>query len=766
MLRRSLCRFQLTVSNTNAKIRAPSLSLLRRVHSTTSASSSHAIINFNSIRRISSTSTFPSSELRKLGLPLIGLGLCMYWAIVTYLSYREKNRCDAQSGVGKALVSGEVVMVREILPGARTKRQIEFWAHDLGCSYATANGTSFGSAIFSGPFDAHDTYFKEDALFRLSPAFAAEIQVATYDLGGKLLSLLDDAVNDPALLERLGVPPWMHEHLRHSWVNDVRCRDVLARMDFAVDANHGTPILLEINADTPTVLVESAVLDAKFKSEVLPEHYRTQLILAEERKKKKEDSNNVDLSAAPPLTAASIPSLGTCNWIADAIVDQYQRLLQSFSSNNIQIDKFIAAYEPSHDEELRDTCNFATSMFEKAFRQHQRSNSLFLGFFGVKKPEISTTTVSELAKSWEDSSDPGKNDSTKNVLLEKWYPTEVFALESCSDRYFDQSYKEILNGFSPDQKGHVFLVEPLWKWLLSSKKLLALLYERHSDCEWLVPAFIASDLYSSSSADQKEQTSRLPEDFKMHTDASGWVAKSALGREGNTLLLSRDRCTHTEHYKHAKEFIDFVEKKEAEHLLRAGDGDLVSMDNFVIQKYVDSFCLAGRTPIFGSWLIGAQPVGITIREDRGITRDYSSFVPHVVDSALLDSNRHRSFISADLQQKCIPELPRVGEIRERLYGPDNVCLDPKYLNFFALNTHETLEELKKSQSAHRRHGGSVWVWSRLGGSSSANSTPSDTGAKRTTSAESGPQPPPKSRAPSRPTGSIFAKSSTFSRARG
>ena len=41
--------------------------------------------------------------------------------------------------------------------------------------------------------------------------------------------------------------------------------------------------------------------------------------------------------------------------------------------------------------------------------------------------------------------------------------------------------------------------------------------------------------------------------------------------------------------------------------------------------------MMGKYPVLGSWVVGAEAVGLSIREDRSrVTRNLSRFVPHVI----------------------------------------------------------------------------------------------------------------------------------------
>jgi glutathionylspermidine synthase len=67
---------------------------------------------------------------------------------------------------------------------------------------------------------------------------------------------------------------------------------------------------------------------------------------------------------------------------------------------------------------------------------------------------------------------------------------------------------------------------------------------------------------------------------------------------------------------------------QGEHLEAPGpytDFPYVRQVFHALPKFADSYA------VIGSWVIGDQPAGIGVREDRSlITRDAARFVPHVV----------------------------------------------------------------------------------------------------------------------------------------
>ena len=52
---------------------------------------------------------------------------------------------------------------------------------------------------------------------------------------------------------------------------------------------------------------------------------------------------------------------------------------------------------------------------------------------------------------------------------------------------------------------------------------------------------------------------------------------------------------------------------------------------YVYQQYVEPTVYQGRYPVIGSWIVGGEPAGIGIRENRSeVTDNLSEFVPHII----------------------------------------------------------------------------------------------------------------------------------------
>ena len=71
-------------------------------------------------------------------------------------------------------------------------------------------------------------------------------------------------------------------------------------------------------------------------------------------------------------------------------------------------------------------------------------------------------------------------------------------------------------------------------------------------------------------------------------------------------------------------------------LIRAGEPLLDSAgpygaEGFIRQALAPLPGFAGRHPVLGSWIVGGEPCGLSIREDSGpITCNSSRFIPHAI----------------------------------------------------------------------------------------------------------------------------------------
>lgn len=117
------------------------------------------------------------------------------------------------------------------------------------------------------PEDDSGTYWFEGAAYELSAAEVDLIEAASEELHRLCLSAVARVANDPAWLRRFAIPDQYHDMIRRSW--ERQDPYVYGRFDLAFDG-HAVK-LLEYNADTPTTLIESALIQWYWLQEVFPD---------------------------------------------------------------------------------------------------------------------------------------------------------------------------------------------------------------------------------------------------------------------------------------------------------------------------------------------------------------------------------------------------------------------------------------------------------------------------------------------------------------
>ncbi len=127
-------------------------------------------------------------------------------------------------------------------------------------------------------------------------------------------------------------------------------------------------------------------------------------------------------------------------------------------------------------------------------------------------------------------------------------------------------------------------VELMWKAVLSCKGILAILWELFPGHPNLLPAY-----------------------FDPHGMAE-YVKKPLYSREGANVEICRPG------------------------LAVEATGGRYGAEGHVFQQYASLPTLDGFHPIVGSWVVGDEPAGMCIREDRSpVTGNLSAFVPHYFD---------------------------------------------------------------------------------------------------------------------------------------
>ena len=131
-------------------------------------------------------------------------------------------------------------------------------------------------------------------------------------------------------------------------------------------------------------------------------------------------------------------------------------------------------------------------------------------------------------------------------------------------------------------------LEPIWKLVMSNKAILTTLFELFPHSPYVLPCFLS------------------------RPEAGIYCKKPVFAREGHNVSVVE------------------IRNWEEHTLLRETAGDY-NKGAYVYQLYVKPTAYSGRYPVIGSWIVGGEPAGIGIRENRTeITDNLSEFVPHVI----------------------------------------------------------------------------------------------------------------------------------------
>jgi len=136
-------------------------------------------------------------------------------------------------------------------------------------------------------------------------------------------------------------------------------------------------------------------------------------------------------------------------------------------------------------------------------------------------------------------------------------------------------------------------IEPIWKAAMSSKGMLAILWEMFRGHENLLPTYF------------EKEADRLK--------SSGYAKKPFYSREGANITL-HDGIT--------------LAQTEGDY----GSEGYVVQEICLLPEFLEENLGYKVKPVIGSWVIGGQSCGIGIREtDTFITDNTSRFIPHLID---------------------------------------------------------------------------------------------------------------------------------------
>jgi glutathionylspermidine synthase len=109
-------------------------------------------------------------------------------------------------------------------------------------------------------------YWNEKAYYELRPSEVDELEAATYALNELCLKAVQHVIDENRFDEFL-IPEECRQYVRMSWDRDEIT--IYGRFDLAYDGQ-SPPKLLEYNADTPTSLLEAAVIQWQWLQDVFP----------------------------------------------------------------------------------------------------------------------------------------------------------------------------------------------------------------------------------------------------------------------------------------------------------------------------------------------------------------------------------------------------------------------------------------------------------------------------------------------------------------
>ena len=110
-----------------------------------------------------------------------------------------------------------------------------------------------------------DTYWDESAYYAFTMPEIDRIETATNTLWEMCLEAVQYVI-DHNLYDNFAIPPWIRPHIEKTWNDDAP--SIYGRFDFTF--KDGVPKLLEFNADTPTSLFETGVVQWNWLEDRFP----------------------------------------------------------------------------------------------------------------------------------------------------------------------------------------------------------------------------------------------------------------------------------------------------------------------------------------------------------------------------------------------------------------------------------------------------------------------------------------------------------------
>ncbi len=240
---------------------------------------------------------------------------------------------------------------------------------------------------------------------------------------------------------------------------------------------------------------------------------------------------------------------------------------------------------------------------EDLFPASDQYNGIHEGLVQSWKDMFPAGSEIHFAGALDDHEDTGTLQYLASTAMEAGFSTRVLDMNSLDLRdgcFYDPSGEQVKRCFKlypwewmVDESADGCLadvqwVEPVWKLLMSNKAILKVLSDLFPDSPYVLPCYLS------------------------RPESGLFCKKPVYSREGHNVSVLE------------------IRNWEERVRLAETEGDY-NQGAYVYQEYVEPTAYSGRYPVIGSWVVGGEPAGIGIRENRTeITGNLSEFVPHII----------------------------------------------------------------------------------------------------------------------------------------
>lgn len=240
---------------------------------------------------------------------------------------------------------------------------------------------------------------------------------------------------------------------------------------------------------------------------------------------------------------------------------------------------------------------------EDLFPASDQYNGIHEGLVQSWKDMFPAGSEIHFAGALDDHEDTGTLQYLASTAMEAGFSTRVLDMNSLDLRdgcFYDPSGEQVKRCFKlypwewmVDESADGCLadvqwVEPVWKLLMSNKAILKVLSDLFPDSPYVLPCYLS------------------------RPESGLFCKKPVYSREGHNVSVLE------------------IRNWEERVCLAETEGDY-NKGAYVYQEYVEPTAYSGRYPVIGSWVVGGEPAGIGIRENRTeITGNLSEFVPHII----------------------------------------------------------------------------------------------------------------------------------------